>query len=91
MFMAQTKLVNLDLSFFDTSKVTDMSGMFSGCLNLTNLDFRNADFSSVTSYDTMFSSANASLRVTVKNSTASSWVRSRLDEEKLYGATVVIA
>ena len=91
MFMAQTKLVNLDLSFFDTSKVTDMSGMFSGCLNLTSLDFCNADFSSVTSYDSMFSSANASLRVTVKNSTASSWIRSRLDEGKLYGATVVIA
>ena len=72
MFMAQTKLVNLDLRSFNTSKVTDMSQMFSGCLNLTNLDFRNADFSSVTSYDTMFSPANASLRVTVKNSTASS-------------------
>ncbi len=91
MFMAQTKLVNLDLSFFDTSKVTNMSGMFQGCPNLTNLDLRNADFSSVTSYDDMFLSSNSTLRVTVKNSTASSWVRSRLDEEKLYGATVVIA
>lgn len=91
MFASCSRLTNLDLSNFDTKNVSDMDGMVTGCNRLTNLDMRKAEFGSVTSYDSMFSSANVSLRVTVKNSTASSWIRSRLDEEKLYGATVVIA
>ncbi|MGN0798329.1 MAG: BspA family leucine-rich repeat surface protein [Christensenellales bacterium] len=49
-----SNLTNLDLSNFDTSKVTDMSGMFNGCSSLTSLDVSNFDTSKVTTMARMF-------------------------------------
>ena len=40
-FYRSKSLTNLDLSKFNTSKVTDMSGMFEYCESLTNLDLSN--------------------------------------------------
>ena len=42
-------LIDLDLSGFDTSNVTDMRGMFVGCSSLKNLDLQNFNTSKVTS------------------------------------------
>ena len=44
----------LDLSNFDTSKVTDMSEMFRCCEKLTSLDLSNFDTSNVTNMSCMF-------------------------------------
>ena len=54
MFRACSNLTNLDLSNFDTSKVTRMDWMFSNCLSLTTLDVSNFDTSNVTSMQMMF-------------------------------------
>ena len=49
-------ILDLDLSSFDTSKVTDMSQMFSGMHSLTSLNLSNFDTSKVTSMIFMFAS-----------------------------------
>ena len=48
-------ILDLDLSSFDTSKVTDMSYMFYGMSNLTSLNLSNFDTSNVTKMYAMFS------------------------------------
>ena len=47
-------LVFVDLSNFDTSKVTTMSSMFYGCSSLKSLDLSNFDTSQVTTMYSMF-------------------------------------
>ena len=48
-------IITIDLSKFDTSKVTDMSGMFSRCSKLTSIEFSdNFDTSKVTDMNNMF-------------------------------------
>ena len=47
-------LNTLDLTNFNTSKVTDMSDMFHGCESLTSLDVSNFDTSKVTDMSSMF-------------------------------------
>ena len=47
-------LTTLNLSNFDTSKVTDMQYMFGGVNNLTTLDLSNFDTSNVTNMEGMF-------------------------------------
>ena len=44
-----SQVTSLDLSNLDTSKVTDMMDMFTGCSGLTSLDLSNFDTSNVTS------------------------------------------
>ena len=48
-------ILDIDLSNFDTSKVTNMSSMFFGMSNLTTLNLSNFDTSNVTSMFSMFS------------------------------------
>ena len=50
-------ILDIDLSNFDTSQVTDMSGMFTKMSNLTTLDLSNFDTSKVTNMSYMFSYA----------------------------------
>ena len=52
---AGSKATILDLSSFDTSKVTDMTGMFEGSHEITTLDLSSFDTSNVTSMFSMFS------------------------------------
>ena len=47
MFLGCSALTQLNLSNFDTSKVTDMSSMFFGCSSLTQLDLSNFNTSNV--------------------------------------------
>ena len=47
MFYACNSLTSLDVSNFDTSKVTDMNSMFYACNSLTSLDVSNFDTSKV--------------------------------------------
>ena len=48
-------LLEIDVSNFDTSKVTDMSRMFYDLRNITSLDLSNFDTSKVTTMNRMFS------------------------------------
>ena len=47
-------ILDLDLSNFDTSQVTDMNGIFSGMSNLTTISLSNFDTSKVTNMGSMF-------------------------------------
>ena len=53
-FVHDSSLKELDLSGFDTSRVTNMSEMFLGCGILTELDLRNFNTSKVTNMSGMF-------------------------------------
>ena len=54
MFRSCGSLASLDLSNFDTSKVTAMCSMFKGCTSLTSLDLSSFDTSSVINMRWMF-------------------------------------
>ena len=66
MFQSCYELTSLDLSHFDTSKVTNMEYMFSYCNNLTSLNISNFDTSNVTNMRGMFNGCSSltSLNVT---------------------------
>ncbi len=48
----------IDLSNFDTSKVTNMDYMFNGCRSLISIDISNFNMSNCISYNYMFSNNN---------------------------------
>ncbi|MBQ7510370.1 MAG: BspA family leucine-rich repeat surface protein [Prevotella sp.] len=60
---------SLDLSHFNTSKVTNMLNMFNGCVNLTSIDLSHFDTGNVTNMSGMFATCQAlnSLDVTTLN------------------------
>ena len=51
-------ILDIDLSNFDTSQVTNMSSMFRGMSNLTTLNLSNFDTSQVTNMDSMLASVS---------------------------------
>ena len=54
MFSGMSSLTTINLSNFDTAKVTDMSAMFYNMYNLTTIDLSNFDTSQVTYMESMF-------------------------------------
>jgi surface protein len=56
MFRNCKEIIEMDLSHFDTSHVTNMIGMFYGCENLISLDLSNFDTSYITNMHSMFDS-----------------------------------
>ena len=69
MFFNCQTLTSLDVTNFNTEKVTNMSKMFHGCLALTSLDVINFNTEKVTVMNSMFSNCSAltSLDVTKFN------------------------
>ncbi len=59
MFNQCSSLESLDLSSFDTSKVTNMRAMFAGCSSLKFLDLTSFDTSNVNSMNVMFSECSS--------------------------------
>ena len=55
MFSGCSSLTSIDLSNFNTQKVTDMSYMFSDCISLTNIDLSNFNTQKVIDISYMFS------------------------------------
>ena len=51
MFIDQTNIVEVDLSLFDTSKVTEMNSMFKNCQILEKITFGNIVTTSVTNME----------------------------------------
>ena len=72
MFSGCLSLTSLDLSSFDTSKVTTMGCMFEGCKSLTSLDLSNFDTSSVTNMSKMFYGCNSLTSLDLSNFDTSS-------------------
>ena len=58
---------DLNLSYFDTSNVTTMNGMFQNCTNLITLDLSSLDMSNVTQTAQMFGSCTNLQTIYVSN------------------------
>ncbi|MBQ8196205.1 MAG: BspA family leucine-rich repeat surface protein, partial [Oscillospiraceae bacterium] len=58
-FYGCSSLTSLDLSSFDTSKVTNMNNMFYNCSSLTSLDLSSFDTSMVTDMGAMFNGCSS--------------------------------
>ena len=67
MFYGSDDLQTLDVSNLDTSKVTNMSGMFGVCVNLESLDVSNFDTSKVTDMNGMFDESSSIIKLDVSN------------------------
>ena len=67
MFSSMFRLTSLDLSNFDTSKVTNMATMFYGMRNLTTLDLSNFDTSKVTDMRAMFDGMHSLTTLNLSN------------------------
>ena len=67
MFNECTRLTSLDLSSFNTSKVTCMYGLFNNCKKLTSLDLSNFDISEETDISCMFDGCDSLKTVIMKN------------------------
>ena len=59
MFYNLPNMASLDLSGFDTSRVTKLDSMFLGCSSLTSLDLSGFDTSNVMSMNSMFSGCSS--------------------------------
>ena len=67
MFHNCSKLTQLDLSIFNTSRITYMFGMFSDCTKLTKLDLSNFNTSNVTNMSFMFDNCKALAQLDLSN------------------------
>ena len=54
MFYQLENIINVDLSEFDFSEVTDMSYMFASCYNIEKIEFGNIDSSSLKNMELLF-------------------------------------
>ncbi len=90
MFRECSDLTSLDLSTFNMNSVTNAGMMFNNCISLTTLDLRNSNFTTVSSYSSMFLGITNGITITVLDTTAQTWITSRLSDAGKTG-TVVIA
>ena len=67
MFYGCNNLTTLNVSNFDTKKVTNMKSMFNNCKNLTALDVSNFDTQNVTDMGWMFIGCNNLTTLNVSN------------------------
>ena len=67
MFYYCTNIIEIDLSNFDTSRVTNMDSMFKGCFLLSSLNLSNLDTSQVTNMNSMFSRCSSLSELILSN------------------------
>ena len=67
MFLYCDDIKEIDLSNFNSSKVTQMYSMFEGCSSLISLDLSNFDTSKVTLMDKMFYNCNSLISLNLSN------------------------
>ena len=72
MFSGCNKTTEINLSKFDTSRVSIMSNMFSKCLLLTSLDLSNFNTTKVFLMDSMFSGCSSLISLNLSNFSTSS-------------------
>ncbi len=64
---SETALATLDVSKFNTEKVTNMSCMFQGCSALTSLDLKNFNTSNVETMESMFDKCKSLTSLNLSN------------------------
>ena len=67
MFKNLKNIKEIDLSKFDTSKVTSMVDMFSGCSNLEKIIFDNINTSLVANFNSLFKNCNKLKSIDISN------------------------
>ena len=67
MFYGCTSITEINLTNFNSSKVTDMESMFSCCSSLTSIDFTNFDTSQVTDIGYMFYECSSLTSIDLSN------------------------
>ena len=72
-------LVDLDLSNFATTNVTNTNSMFSQSTSIQKIDLRKADLSSVTNYSNMFYMLSVNPKIIVKDSTQKKWITDKFN------------
>ena len=65
MFYKCSSITSLNLSGFDTSNVTNMSGMFQKCSSITTLDLSSFNTENVTTMSNMFNGCSALTRLDI--------------------------
>ena len=66
MFSKCSELTSLDLSSFNTDKVTNMQFMFNSCTSLSELDLENFNTKNCASFTSMFTRVDK-VKVNIKN------------------------
>ena len=74
------KLINLNISSFDTKNVTDMSNMFNGCSSLVNLDLSSFDTKNVINMLCMFFNCDK-LKILKLNKILGSNIKLEIDKD----------
>lgn len=82
------RLVSIDLSKMDTSKIIDMTNMFANCWSLSILDFRSAVFDQVTVKDDLITNYQAITKVIVKDTNAKTFFQNLLGDKSSVVVTV---
>ena len=72
MFKGLTNIIEVDLSYLDTSKVTTMFAMFEGCTNIEKINFGNINTSSVKTLEKLFHDCKKLTSIDVSNFNTSS-------------------
>ena len=67
LFYDKTSLTSIDVTYLDTSSVTNMNDMFSGCKGLNSLDLSSFNTSNVTSMYNMFFNCQKIVALDLKN------------------------
>ena len=67
LFFFLDNIVEIDLSKFDTSALTGVEGMFSGCISLTSINFGNISTSSVKIMKNMFNGCDSLVSLDLSN------------------------
>ena len=67
MFSGCASLTNINLSNFNTQKVTNMEYMFSGCTSLTNINLSNFNTQKVTNMECMFKGCSSLTDINLSN------------------------
>ena len=81
MFSECNGLTSLNLSNWNTSKVTDMGTMFNGCRSLTSLNLSNWDTSMATFSTRMFVSCNLLRTITINDKTSANKLISQIKSD----------
>ena len=86
MFSGCSSLTELDISNFNTSNVTNMSGMFQECTELTQINISKFNTQNVTDWTNMFMAVPSTIQITTNQSTKD-WI---LDKFPNYTNIIVV-
>jgi len=75
MFNGLSNIIEIDLSFFDSSLVTNMDSMFKDCTNLQKINFRKINTTSVVDMSSLFNNCKNLISIDLSNFDTHSVIR----------------